>query len=516
MSGRFLILGLRRLNSTAGELFTNLNASQDFSSAMKSLVTIQSETFKLIAWTVSDYPPAKTDKLSKDTLDSLADLDTFIQRKAESATSRDEKETFAKLVEVSAQYKKKVEEAIDMISTDSAAASSYMGSVDYQFNFMNLAMQKWNNELVKRSSELHQAAKDGYRKAIERFIAAMLIATALVIIFTVLIMRSILRPVTRVARGLSGGAGEVFRASGQVASGSQQLAEGASSLAAAIEETSSALEEMASMTKHNSENANVANNSMIETTRVVEDTKGSMSALTASMDEIFRASEETQKIIKTIDEIAFQTNLLALNAAVEAARAGEVGAGFAVVADEVRNLAMRAAEAAKNTADLIEGTVIKVKAGAEIVTRASGAFEKVATGANKVSELVREIAAASHEQAQGIEQTNKAVSGMDGVVQKNAANAEQCASASEAMNDQARQMNDFVHELVNIVGGADNAGAEGSETQQAKSYWKRGAKVGKRASSGSRPPGGNGAPKILTGRPREGFPLGDEEIIADF
>ena len=428
---------------------------------------------------------------------------------AESATSQDEKETFTKLIEASARYKKKVEETIDMVSTDSAAASSYMISVDEQFNFISGAMQKWNDELVKRSGNAHQAALDGYRTAIERFIAAMLVVTVLVIIFTVILIRSILRPVTRVAEGLSGGAIEVAHVSGQVASGSQELAEGASSLAASIEETSSALEQMASMTKQNSENADVANNSMLETTRVVEDTKGSMTALTDSMDEIFRASEQTQKIIRTIDEIAFQTNLLALNAAVEAARAGEVGAGFAVVADEVRNLAMRAAEAAKNTAELIEGTVKKVKAGSEIVTKARGAFEKVATGANKVSELVREIAAASREQAQGIEQTSRAVSGMDEVVQKNAANAEECATASEEMNGQAQQMKAFVHELVNIVGGTGNAEAGQTQTQQAKSHRKAEAGGARHASSDSRS-------RATRRIPAESFPLHEETLAADF
>jgi methyl-accepting chemotaxis protein len=144
---------------------------------------------------------------------------------------------------------------------------------------------------------------------------------------------------------------------------------------------------------------------------------------------------------------------LALNAAVEAARAGEAGAGFAVVADEVRNLAMRAADAAKSTADLIEGTVKKVKDGGDLVTRTNEDFAKVAESAAKVGELVGEIAAASSEQAQGIEQTNTAVTEMDKVTQQNAANAEESASASEEMNAQAEQMKAMVGELVALVGG---------------------------------------------------------------
>jgi methyl-accepting chemotaxis protein len=168
---------------------------------------------------------------------------------------------------------------------------------------------------------------------------------------------------------------------------------------------------------------------------------------------ISAASDETAKIIKTIDEIAFQTNLLALNAAVEAARAGEAGAGFAVVADEVRNLAMRAAEAAKNTAGLIEGTVQKVHSGAELVSRTAEAFGEVSQSTVKVGELVGEIAAASSEQAQGIDQVNKAVSDMEKLTQRLAASAEESASASEEMSAQAKSMKTYVYDLNELVSG---------------------------------------------------------------
>ena len=180
------------------------------------------------------------------------------------------------------------------------------------------------------------------------------------------------------------------------------------------------------------------------------------------MEEISKASEETSKIIKTIDEIAFQTNLLALNAAVEAARAGEAGAGFAVVADEVRNLAMRAADAAKNTADLIEGTVKKINEGSQLVNDTNAAFLEVADSTVKVGDLVAEIAAASGEQAQGIDQVNKAVSDMDQLTQQNAANAEESASASEEMSAQSEQMKAMVLDLAAVVSGHHNGSGNGA------------------------------------------------------
>ena len=255
------------------------------------------------------------------------------------------------------------------------------------------------------------------------------------------------------AAHMQGASDEVASAAGEVSAASQSLAEGASQQAASIEETSASLEEMASMTKQNADHANQADALMKDANTTIAKANTTMDRMTESMTAISQTGEETQKIVKTIDEIAFQTNLLALNAAVEAARAGEAGAGFAVVADEVRNLAMRAAEAAQNTSSLIEESVRQIKEGAELVDVTNKAFDEVAVQADEVTHLIGEIAGASTEQAQGIDQVNTAVSEMDRVVQQNAATAEESASASAEMNAQAEQVKTTVNELVTYIEG---------------------------------------------------------------
>jgi methyl-accepting chemotaxis protein len=286
----------------------------------------------------------------------------------------------------------------------------------------------------------------------------MVTGSGLALILGIILGLSITRPINRIIAELNEGADQVASASSQVSAAGQELARGSSEQAASLEETSSSLEEMASMTRQNADNAKQADSLMHETGRVVKEADRYMQELTGSMQEISQASNDTAKIIKTIDEIAFQTNLLALNAAVEAARAGEAGAGFAVVADEVRSLAMRAADAAKNTATLIEGTLGKVKGGTDLVAKTGEAFGQVSASAGKVQELVAEIAATSHEQAQGADQISKAVSSMDTVVQQVAASAEESASASQELNAQAYQMKGVIGELVSLVAGSARNG----------------------------------------------------------
>jgi methyl-accepting chemotaxis protein len=342
------------------------------------------------------------------------------------------------------------------------------GVQDYVFKgtakiagFAPVELTGWSVCVTQNSDEFLAAAH-----SIRNFIIiAGLLFLTITIVAVVFFARSISSPISSAVEQMGEAANQVAAASSQVSAASQSLAEGASEQASAVEETSSSLEEMSSMTKQNAGNASEADSLMKQTNQVVRKANETMGNLTHSMQDITAASEETSKIIKTIDEIAFQTNLLALNAAVEAARAGEAGAGFAVVADEVRNLAMRAADAAKNTSTLIESTVKKIKDGSELVVKTNAAFAEVAVNSSKVGELVSEIAAASQEQSQGILQINKAVAEMDKVIQQTAANAEESASASEEMNAQAEQMKGISVTLATIIGGDSNSQGHGNQAR---------------------------------------------------
>ena len=256
----------------------------------------------------------------------------------------------------------------------------------------------------------------------------------------------------RIARDLQSGSGRLAGVAHQVASASQSLAEGASHQAASLEETSSSLEEISAMTRRNAENAQAATELARQTHRAADQGAASIDAMSRAMDSIKASSDDTAKIIRTIDEIAFQTNLLALNAAVEAARAGEAGMGFAVVAEEVRNLAQRSAVAARETAARIEESLRRTNEGVTLSASVAAGLREIASKARKVDKLVAEVAGASQEQSQGIEQLNAAVGQMDRVTQSNAAGAEESAGAAEELNAEAAALNRAVAGLLQLTG----------------------------------------------------------------
>ncbi len=378
--------------------------------------------------------------------------------------SKDEEIIWNQFKPVWEMWKKDHQQVMDLLKQgkreDAVLYSTDKGRATFRKSVELLGQLVELNIKISNENSAPALAQAGFARIYT--IVGMLVGFIVALFLGLFLSRSITRPINRVISGLTEASEQVSSAAGEVSSASQSLAEGSSQQAASVEETSSSLEEMSSMIKQNASNAGQADSLMKKVNQVVNTANMSMSQLTTSMQEISKASEETSKIIKTIDEIAFQTNLLALNAAVEAARAGEAGAGFAVVADEVRNLAMRAADAAKNTAALIEGTVKKVSDGTALVKITNDAFKEVAGSAAEVGEIVGEIAAASSEQAQGIEQVNIAVTEMDKVTQQNAATAEESAAASEELNAQAEEMKSFVGELSAMVGGNATALQGGS------------------------------------------------------
>jgi methyl-accepting chemotaxis protein len=302
-----------------------------------------------------------------------------------------------------------------------------------------------------------QLAEDfmGSANAIRDFIMFMtLVFLALTLVIVLFFANSISNRIMNIVKGLNQSSEQVASASSQVASTSQSLAEGSSEQASSLEETSSSLEEMAAQTRQNSQNADQADAAVKETARVVENGVSSMERMNTAISEIKESANETSKIIKTIDDIAFQTNLLALNAAVEAARAGEAGKGFAVVAEEVRNLAQRSAEAAQNTSQLIEKSQENANNGVSVAEEVAVQLKTIKESSGKVTTLISEIAAASKEQTQGIDQVNTAVSEMDKVVQQNAADSEESASAAEELSAQATEMERMVSELESVVSGS--------------------------------------------------------------
>jgi len=396
---------------------------------------------------------------------------------------------------------------------------------------------------ITATETISQEAATSLANSTSTMISGLIIAVIVGVIMALVITRGITKPFQNIFKGLkkfstkelnetgttfnriieslTTGVEQTTSAAGQVASASQSLAQGSSEQAASLEETTASMEEMSSMTSQNADNANEAKKLAETAWSSAEKGTEAMSRMSSAIDDIKTSSDETAKIIKTIDEIAFQTNLLALNAAVEAARAGEAGKGFAVVAEEVRNLAQRSAEAARTTADMIEGSVKNADNGVNISREVAETLSEIAEGSRKVNDLVGEISAASNEQSQGIGQISTAVTQMDQITQSNAANAEESASASEELSAQAEELSRMVGDLEGIVNGNDSQKNHHSATPGASTGGQSHSSldaikhlVEKRTSAtptSSSAPTNSDSPS-----PEELIPLGAEEELAKF
>ncbi|UQZ88085.1 hypothetical protein C4J81_02200 [Deltaproteobacteria bacterium Smac51] len=374
---------------------------------------------------------------------------------------------------------------VEAVTTVHSSTEQSMKEMTLRENVRDAALTS-ASELGDLMHKLALKVADDATSSVVQVIWSLLIglaaAVAMSCVMGYFITRSITRPINQIISVLAEGAGEVDHTSGLMTGTSSHLAEGATENAASLEETSAALEQLSSMTNRNADSSIEANNLMLQATEAIKKAEKSMSGVITAMDEISISGGEISRIIKTIDEIAFQTNLLALNAAVEAARAGEAGAGFAVVADEVRNLAIRSADAARNTSDLIASTITNINNGSEMVSATARTFETVEAHSSKVAELLGAVAEASKEQSHGIDQITKAVAEIDKVTQDTAASAQAASGAARDLSGQAGNLLDAVDELSVISHGRGAAG--------------KARKVSESSSSG-RIAGGQARPKAL-------------------
>ena len=337
------------------------------------------------------------------------------------------------------------------------------GNSDAALGVLNRQILPLMNSTNKSAAELIQQQKDLMAQDLARadvsasqnhFILGFAIAASLVVgVFGIFVVRGVNKVLLQNATELAEGASQVASAARQVSNASQSLAQGATQQAASIEETSASTIEIGAMTRKNSESTALAAELVARSEQQFTQTAETLQQMVAAMAGISKSSGEISKVIKVIDEIAFQTNILALNASIEAARAGEAGMGFAVVADEVRSLAHRSAQAARETAGLIEESIARSNEGGLKVDEVAKAVQGATEQSLKIKDLVNEVKAGSQEQTLGIDQIGKAISQMEQVTQANAATAEQTAAAAEQLSAQSQALNSIVNRLRAMVAG---------------------------------------------------------------
>jgi len=417
------------------------------------MTTVQSNLYKLMSWIAAGYDKEKIADLMRRTNEQINITVEHMKRIIASQNLTPEEAKYYKgAYENLLGFQSQVKNTLDVAAADPTAAGVVFGMAEEAF----IALDKKLHELNILEDKLSRDEYDNSIKMVKTILMIFLVVVIIAVIVSLLtsfsISKMILTPVKEaivVLRRLAQGdltrkihlaskdeIGELVRsvnemrskmndAVGEALHVSASLRDSATEEAASIEETSASLDEISSMTSKNAENTAQANQLMLSVKDWILKADESMKQLTSSMQAIAKASQQTQKIVKSIDEIAFQTNLLALNASVEAARAGEAGAGFAVVADEVRNLALRAKVSAQDSTNLIEDIVRKVKEGEHLVNVTSTAFGEVTTSSEKVVTLMGEIEVASKEQSQGISQVNSVIASLSNTTQQNAGNAEE-------------------------------------------------------------------------------------------
>jgi len=453
--GTYFSLSMQR--NAMDDIYNNrFKQYQNSAKILNDMSGVHGNLSRIFNWMKTNYSPEKIAEAIKQQKDLLQGNVDLIKKQLSSGTlTPEEKKYFQSALNNLIEYQKGVLGVFDAAAMSPDMAIQLLSLTDDKYKALNENLKQLLTFEDKFSNEKYNAAITTSNYTIMVFFIVVAIAIVLSYIVSITITRLVLRPVNETIDVLSKLAdGDLTQsinvegddeigtlvqsvntmrskmndAVGNALKISAVLSDSASEEAAAIEETSASLDEIASMTRRNASNTQEANALMITARDAINKANESMTGLTQSMKEITKASEQTQKIVKSIDEIAFQTNLLALNASVEAARAGEAGAGFAVVADEVRNLAMRATESARGSSNMIGDIVNKVKNGESLVSITSTAFSQVTASSNKVVQLMSEIAAASQEQSQGVDQVNRAIAEMSITTQQTSGNAENLSS----------------------------------------------------------------------------------------
>ncbi len=393
--------GMTSQKEAMDDIYNNrFQGYQNSSEISRTIANVHANLYKVVSWAGANYEAAKVEALGKEQKASIEKSIAFVQTlQKNAAVTAEEKKLYDATLAQLKLYQEPALGLLDIAAADVNGAALFMTVTDEKYQALNKTL----SELMALENRLSKENYEGSIRESNRLMGVFAVVLAVVILSAIAInlvmARLITKPVKEsvgvikqvaegdltqdiqvhsrdeigeLAESVNAMRKKMGEAVGQSMAISSVLSDSSSQQAASIEETSASLDEMASMTKQNAENTTAANHLMMTVREAIEKANQAMSELTRSMTEIARASEQTQKIIKNIDEVAFQTNLLALNAAVEAARAGEAGAGFAVVADEVRNLALRATDSAKDTANLIQDIVNKVRGGEKLVTDRGG------------------------------------------------------------------------------------------------------------------------------------------------